>query len=158
MRDWEIPISKITPRTSRQSVKPTAIAPSALAQTVLVNTQAEIIGPLTLSNGGNISLTSIIANTANEKIRLGAAPYGVVFFEDSLSTGAIIGDSVTGYIVNGPMAMPKFTPNATSSDIGGSTGDNIVYLTELINDTGMEHDIYIITDTRVLTPIGGGAS
>lgn len=150
------------PRIQQQNVKPLAIKPAGFAQINLANTQATINGPYNIANGGNLTFKSFIQNTKNDRFRLGGVPYNIVFLEDSLTVpDDIIGDTVTGYNINGPFSMPQFTPHATSIDgtitLGGNDGDNLVYLTELINNTGSGHDIYVVTDTRVLTPIGGSA-
>ena len=57
--------------------------------------------------------------------------------------------------------MPTFTPIATQdadgtlTAMGGNDGNNLVFLTEIVNNTGAPHDIYVITNTRVWTPLGG---
>lgn len=148
-------------RIKQQNITPKEVNPASLSQTTLQNTQAEILGPVELLNGGNISITSILTHNVNPEFRLGGVPYNIVFFEDDLNTDNIIGGPISGYTINGPFGMPQFTPEAfvnpdTGNNVlGGNDGDNLVFLTEIINDTGDTHDIYIITDTRVYTPVAG---
>ena len=145
------------PRVTQRSLQPTAVKPSALSQTTIVNTQATINGPFSLNNGSSLSIRSIIANNTNPDFRLGGVPYCITFFQTSLATSTIIGDAVTGgYTINGPMPMAQFSPYATSSSAGGNDGNNLVFLTELINNTGGTKNIYYITNTRVYVPLGGG--
>lgn len=144
------------PRLIQQQVRPTAIKPAAVAQTNILNTQATINGPFTLANNASLSVRSIIVNNVNSEFRLGGLPYCITFFEDSLSISTIIGEGVTGdYTVNGPMPMAQFSPYATSTTAGGNDGNNLVFVTEIINKSGGSHDIYYISNTRVFTPIGG---
>ena len=148
------------PRISQRQIQATAVKPSALSQNTLINTTAETLGPISLANGVSLSLTSLLFNAQNPNYRLGGVPYSIVFFEDNLNVNDIIGASVTGYKINGPMAMPTFTPEAYvnssgSNVLGGNNGNNLVYLTEITNNTGVTHDIYIVTNTRVYLPLGG---
>lgn len=146
-------------RTSQRTMLPTAIKPAALSQTTIINTQATINGPFSVANGSSLTVRSIITNNTNPDFRLGAVPYGITFFQTSLDTTSIIGDSVTsGYAVIGPMAMAQFSPYATSSTAGGSDGNNLVFVTMITNSTGGSKNIYYITNTRVYTPIGGSST
>ena len=147
-------------RLSQQMVKPTAIKPAAVNQVNMVNTNSEILGPFSLADGASGTIVSIVYNIVNDKFRLGAVPYNICFFEDGLTSADLIGYSITGYIINS-MSMPTFTPIATQdadgtlTAMGGNDGNNLVFLTEIVNNTGAPHDIYVITNTRVWTPLGG---
>lgn len=144
-------------RASQRGIQPTAIKPAQTAVSVLVNTDTEILGPLSLNDGVSVTVTSIIRN-ANPTYRIGGAPYCIAFFQTSLSTGNIIGSGVTaGYSSMGPFPMPTFTPYATDDDLGGNDGDDLVYITSLTNNTGSTQVIYALTNTRVYTPTGGQA-
>ena len=104
-------ISNPNRRTTQRTLQPGAVRPASLSQTTLVNTDAVIGGPFSLNNGSSLSVRSIIVNTNNPDFRIGGVPYCITFFQTTLSTGAIIGDSVTGgYTVNGPMPMAQFSP------------------------------------------------
>lgn len=149
-----------TLRIRQQNIMPSAIKPSNVANIAIVNTASEILGPVSLNDGSGLSVKSILTNTVNENFRIGAIPPQIVFFEGSLNVNNIIGDGVTGYTVNGPMAMPQFTPLAYSNpdgsiELGGSDGNNLVFLTELINNTGGTETIYVIVSTRVYSPTTG---
>ena len=147
------------PRLRQQDIAATAIKPFAFSQQLMLNTQAEILGPFAVNNGASLSILSIINNTVNEKFRVGSLPYNIVFFQTSLALSNVIGYGITGdYTINGPMGIPQFSPYAQGLSIGGNTGDNLVFLTELINNSGGSQTIYAITDTRVLTAIGGAST
>lgn len=151
-------------RIAQQRIIPTAVKSAGLAQTTLGNTTAEIIGPGSLPDGVAFNIKSFLTNSSNKDFRIGAVPYNIVFFEDDLNIGSIIGDGVTGYTINGPFSMPQFTPYATLDPVtgnitlGGNDGNNLVFFTEIINNTGFTHDIYAIVDTRVYNPIGGAVT
>ena len=152
-------------RIQQQNIKSKAIKPFTVSQINLVNTQADLQGPFTVNNGSSLSILSIIKNTVNEAFRVGVLPYNIIFFEGTpsinVSTGVnnVIGYGVTGdYTINGPMGMPQFIPYAIPTRIGGNTGQNVVVLTELINNSGGAEDIYFISDSRVLNPYGGGGN
>lgn len=148
-----------TPRVIQQRMAPTAVKPNQLAQTTLFNTEANILGPFSLANNASLSIQSVIANSNNPNIRIAGVPYCITFFQTSLSVTNIIGSAITGsYTMNGPMPMAQFTPHATASVIGGNNGNNLVFLTELINKSGGTQIIYAITNTRVYTTTGGSAS
>lgn len=143
-------------RIMPQDVVSKAIGPRALAQTTLVNTDVEIIGPIALSNGASLSLLSIIANTSNENFRLGASPYSIAFFQDALSATNLIGAGIMGdYTINGPLSMPQFDPQSENGSLGGSDGNNLIFITELTNNSGGSQDIYIAVNCRIYSPIGG---
>lgn len=150
-----------------QRKNPTGYTPGGIKQTAfssdfIQDTSTFVSGANTLTNNSALVIQSIIASTTNSNIKLAANPYSIVFFEGSLSTSNIIGSGIlnTGYIFNGPFSMPIFTPNAQnfsgSTVYGGSNGNNIVYVTTLINTTGVTKTIYYITNTRVVQS-GGGA-
>lgn len=148
---------KQTPRVTQQRMYPTAVKPAHLAQLTLVNTPTQELGPFSVTNGNSLVLQSIIANGANPDFRMGGVPYCVAFFQTSLSTLNLIGGTITGtgYQIKGPMAMPGFSPLASTGVLGGNDDNNLVYLTELVNNTGGTQTIYVITNTRVYTPLGG---
>lgn len=140
-----------------QQTIPKSIKPSSLSRTNIANTQSEILGPFSLNDSSSLTITSIVVNETNPDFRLGAVPYNIVFFQTSLGTANIIGYGVTGdYVINN-ISMPVFTPFATDEEIGGSDGNNLVFVTELINNSGMTQTIYAITGTRVFVPTGGQA-
>jgi len=145
-------------RVSQQRILPTAVKPAQLAQTTLVNTQGELLGPFSIANGSSLVLQSIITNTNDPNFRLGAVPYCIVYFQTTVATANIIGGAITGtgYSIKGPMAMPGFSPFATPGVLGGNDDNNLVFLTELVNSSGGgPQTIFAITNTRVYTPLGG---
>ena len=160
--DGFVTYTDVVNRINQQQVRPSAIKPASMAQTNMVNTQAEILGPFSIANNASLNLSSLITNTSNVNFRLGAVPYSIAFFQTSLSTSNVIGSGVTGtYIINGPLAMPQFTPHAYKDTtgatvIGGNDGNDLVFITELINKSGSTQTIYAIIDSRVFTPQGGG--
>lgn len=162
---WEQAIADRTKRFNQQSVNPTAIKPASVAQTTLVNTSTEFLGPISLGNNSALSIRTIVTNVANSSFRIGAVPFAICFFQGSLSTSAIIGDTVTAdYVILGPMAVPEFSPHAqpttapNGGSAGGSDGNNLVFITQIINKTGGTQTIYVATNTRVLTPLGGSGA
>lgn len=148
-------------RVNQQRLLPTAVKPAQLAQTTLSNTTASVQGPYSLVNGSSLQITSSIANTSNPDFKIGALPYGIVFFETSATLGHIIGSpqgiaASTGYRLFGPIAMPQFTPVAVgSTTVGGNDGSNIIFLTELVNNTGVTKTIYYLSNSRIYTTLGG---
>lgn len=152
-------ISNHNKRVTQRTIQPNAVRSAQLSQTTLVNTQAEVLGPFTINNGSSLSIRSIVTNNTNPNFRLGGVPYCITFFQTDLSITNIIGDQVTGdYTINGPIPMAQFTPYATSSTPGGNDGNNLVFVTELINNSGGTQDIYVITNSRIYVPTGGGAT
>lgn len=152
------------PRVNQQRITPTAIQPAFLSQITLSNTTAGVQGPFSLANGSSLQITSFIINNANPKFKIGTLPYGIVFLEGSPSLSKIIGSpqgvpASTGYNLFGPIAMPQFTPIATningSITVGGNDGNNIVFITELVNNTGGSKNIYYLSNSRVYTTTGG---
>lgn len=145
-------------RQQQQNIAPSAIKPPQLAQASLFNSNSQTIGPVSLANNASLSVQSVIANERNPNFRLGGVPYAIAFFQTSLTIAHLIGANITGsYTINGPLAMPVFTPYAAGSTAGGSDGNNLVFITELINKSGSPQTIYVVTNTRVYMPIGGGA-
>lgn len=151
--------SRFSDRISQRGILPNAIKPAQTATTVIINTQAEILGPYTVNNGSSLSLQSIITNE-NPAYRIGGVPYCITYFQDQIDTDHIIGATIgTGdYIINGPLPMAQFSPHAIGGSAGGNDGNNLVYLTELINNSGSTQTIYVITNTRVFVPTGGSAA
>lgn len=145
----------MTKRISQQSIVSKTIKPTQLSQQTLQNSSTEILGPLSVNTGDSISVISIVSNTVNPLFRIGTLPYAIAFFEGTLNVANIIGAGPQGYVINGPMAMPQFTPYAEGASAGGNNGVNLVFVTELVNNTGMTKTIYVITDSRVYFPISG---
>lgn len=152
-------------RIKQQNITPKEVDPASMSQTNILNTTTEFIGPVSLNNNSALSIRSIISNSANPLFRLGAVPFEICFFQTSLAIGSIIGDTVSAdYVIIGPMAVPQFSPLAQpttapgGASAGGSDGNNLVFITQIINYTGATKTIYAATSTRVLTPVGGSGS
>lgn len=149
-------------RQTQRSIGPTSINPRQLSENTLFNTTATVNGPYTLNNGSALQIRSIVKNAANSQFILGGAPYFITFLQGTLDTSNILGDpngvSFNGYHLYGPLAMSAFSPYAVNpSTPGGNDGYDLVFVTELINNTGSQKTIYYITNTRVYMPRGGGA-
>ena len=148
------------PRITQRNIQPTAIKPASLSQQTLINNSTVSGGPFSMNNGDSFTIKVLVKHDTNSQIRLSAVPFSLIFFEDTLDTSSIIGAGVTGYQINGPFSMPPFTPlayldNTGAVVLGGSDGNNLVYFTEIVNNSGGTHDIYVYTNTRAYIPIGG---
>lgn len=147
-------------RVNQQRILPTAVKPASIAQINLTNSDASIVGPILLPNGGTLGITSVLTNQVNPNFRLGALPYAIAYFQDNLNALTSIigyngGVGSSGYNLYGPLAMPTFTPLATTTTGGGNDGNNMIFISQLTNNTGGDKIIYVITNTRVITPLGG---
>lgn len=151
-------IGQESQRVNQQQIAPSAIQPAQLSQTTIVNTTTQTLGPFSIANNASLTIRSLITNSKNADFRLGGIPYCIAFFQTSLTTANLIGSGITGsYTINGPLPMPVFTPNAATGVVGGSDGNNLYFITELQNKSGSTQTIYVVTNTRVYNPIGGGA-
>ena len=151
-------------RINQQNINPGAVKARALPTNIIQNSTTFISGAFSLSNGSALSIQSILTSDTNPDVPLAGVPYCIAFFEGSLGPTKIIGAGVSGsgYIITGPFAMPKFSPlaqNTSSSTInGGSDGNNLVFITQIYNNTGLTKTIYYATNTRFIQGAAGGAS
>lgn len=143
-------------RTSKRVLYPGIGTPRMLDQRVIGTTSVYVSDPISLPNLSTLTVISIIKSSLNTNIVLGAVPYEIVFLQGSLDTTNMIPgtSTVSGYSLFGPCAMPTFSPNAVTGVVGGSDGDNLVYITSLYNNTGSTQTIYYISQTRVFTAGG----
>ncbi len=157
-------LGKYNDRISQRGLQATAVKAAVLAQTTLSNTIGNVLGPFSVNNGSSLQVSSYIANSSNPENRIAAAPYGIIFMETSPALDNIIGSpqgvaANTGYQLYGPTAMPQFTPIGTLIDgqvvIGGNDGNNVIFLTELVNNTGSTQVLYYLTNSRIYTTTGG---
>jgi hypothetical protein len=139
-----------------QDVISRTLTQSTLSSEVLGETAVDILGPFNVVNGGTITLMSTHTNTPIST-PIGVLPYMVAFFQGSLATANMINAAInSGYAIMGPLAAPNFTPHAVPGvSIGGSDGKDVVFYTTIQNNTGGNKNIYILTNARVFTPIGG---
>lgn len=140
---------------------PGSVKQTSLTSDFIKNSSVFVSGAISLTNGNSLVIQSIITSQTNPNLKLAAVPYSITFFQGSVATNNMIGVTITGsgYQLKGPQAMPFFTPNAknlASTIYGGSTGANLVYVTELFNNTGSTQTIYYITNTRFIQ--SGGAA
>lgn len=152
---------KPRPRTNQRTIQPTAVKPAGLGQQTLTNTNTQILGPFSMPTGSSLAISVITYNNSNHAFRIGATPFNLVFFEDALDNDHIIGLTVSAnhYNLWGPLSLPQILPAAYvvngTNFVGGNDSNNLVFIASLYNDTGMTHNIWLATDTRVYTPIGG---
>lgn len=140
---------------------PGSIKQTSLTADFIKNSDVFVSGAISLTNGNSLVIQSIITSNTNPNLKLAGVPYSITFFQGSLATSNMIGITITGsgYQIKGPQALPVFTPNAqnlASTIYGGSTGANLVYVTELYNNTGSTQTIFYITNTRFIQS-GGSA-
>lgn len=135
-----------------------AILPSHITTKLIQPTTTTTNGPTSVANGSALTVTSLVTSKTNPNIPL-FGNYTIAFFEGALTTDKIIGYTlVHNYIVQGPFLMPAFSPHyAAGITSGGSDGNNLIYNTSIINNTGGSVNLYWITNTRVIQTGGKAA-
>ncbi len=146
-------------RIRQQDITPATIKNSRLSSDIITSTQTTVNGPISLVTGTSVVVQSIIVGNPNPNLPIAAVPYCIVFFETTPDTNNMIGVTLTGsgYLIKGPFALPTFMPRASNNPItyGGSNGNNLVFITELFNNTGATKTIYYYTNTRYIQGSGG---
>jgi len=147
-----------TQKSGVTDIKPNSIQPNMLSAHFVKSTTATMNGPTSLANGSGMTVTSVVSSDTNPNITLAGAGYSIAFFVGSIAAANVIGYTVIGaYNIQGPFLMPPFSPEYSSVQEGGSDGNNLIYNTTIINNTGSTKVIYWITSTRYIQA-GGKAS
>lgn len=139
-------------RTSQRDLLPTAVKNRIVENDFIFNTQLTS-GSFSITNGTGVTITTTISGLANENIRMGACPFEVALFETSATAANLIpfgtGIAAGRYTVTN-LAMPDLT-------LIGSNGNNLVFKTHIINNSGSTQTILYYIQSRFIQGIGGGA-
>jgi hypothetical protein len=147
-----------TQKSGVTDIKPNSIQPNMLSSHLIKNTTTLMNGPTSLTNGSGMTVTSVVSSDVGPNIEIASVGYSIAFFVGSIAAGNVIGYTVIGnYNIQGPFLMPPFSPEYSSVQEGGSDGNNLIYNTTIINNTGSTKSIYWITSQRYIQP-GGTAS
>jgi hypothetical protein len=142
-------------RISQRNILPTSVTSRLVERDFIKNTSATQEDAVTVNNGTQLNLTSTIASTVDDEIRIGVCPYMVAMFQTSLSAanhipyGSNVDNDVYDFIA--PTAVPQITTI-------GNDGFNVVYRASLYNGTGSNQSIIVVTQARYITGVGGSAS
>jgi hypothetical protein len=155
-------------RSTRRTIQPTAIQSRQISQGVIKNTNGSS-GSFALANGVTTTLTTTFWNESNDEIRLSAVPFMITFFEAASLSACVPGTNQIPFDVAtdrfniwGPIAMPDYTINGKRVTSGGtrfaSDGNNVVYKTSIVNNSGGDVTITYILSLRLIESRGGGSS
>lgn len=148
-------------RIAQRGLLPTAVKRRSLANTFIDQTNVEVLGPITFSNGQNLQVTSEITSKVSGDVRIGSVPYMILFAEgaDLANLDFIPFDLAdpTDYLWQFAVAMPDIEIGDDAT-LTPSTSSKLTYESVLFNVSGGDKTVFVFASGRYIQGSGSGVS